>query len=80
MLFERIYSNTNTILKKQGFSEIDIPTGDPIEGVIFMKVKPEALTMLAANSGHGSVVSNPTLEQNMVRQQINNSRNNSNFI
>lgn len=80
MLFERIYGNTNTILKKQGFSEIDIPTGNPIEGVIFMKVKPEALTMLAANSGHGSVVSNPTLEQNMVRQQINNSRNNSNFI
>lgn len=80
MLFKRIYGNTNTILKKQGFSEIDIPTGNPIEGVIFMKVKPEALTMLAANSGHGSVVSNPTLEQNMVRQQINNSRNNSNFI
>lgn len=78
-MFESIYGSVNSALKKQKLVEIDVPDGDPIEGIIFMRVRPDALTNLAAKSGHGSIVTNPTLEQNMVRQEINNTRNNSNF-
>lgn len=78
-ILDNIYTTTNAILAKNGLSEIDQPGGNPLEGVIFMKMSSTTPTSIAASSGHGSVVSVPTLGENMVRQSVQNSRNNNNF-
>lgn len=78
-MFDQIYGNTNAALKKAGAGEIDQPSGSPIEGVIFMKLKSDAQMNVASRSGHGATVKGQTLEESMIRQNLNNTRQNNNF-
>ena len=78
-MFDQIYGNINIALKKAGVSEIDQPGGSPIEGVIFMKLKPDAQMNVASRSGHGATVKGQTLEESIIRQNLNNTKQNNNF-
>lgn len=79
LMFESIYGNINAALNKAGAAEIDVPGGLPIEGVIFMKLRPDAQMNVASRSGHGATVQGQTLEESMIRQNLNNTRQNNNF-
>lgn len=78
-MFDQIYGNINAVLNKAGAAEIDQPGGSPIEGVIFMKLKSDAQMNVASRSGHGATVKGQTLEESMIRQNLNNIRQNNNF-